>query len=153
MKLLKLLTGSLLVFGLAGIVHGQSYLRVTGSTAFRSASHTAIQNIFDAGTCTFAYLDNSGGTATISTSSAAIFKGNIAGVSTIIKSHWTGSEGGMQTVAGAPNFTVTYFDDTTATLPAPGNKLPNGTTLTDSSVPDVEMADTFQASSRFRGTV
>src|SRR4029077_11843117 len=120
MKLLKLLTGSLLVFGLAGIVHGQSYLRVTGSTAFRSASHTGIQNIFDAGTCTFAYLDNAGGTATISNTSAAIFKGNINGGAVIIKTHWSGSEGGIQTVAGSPNFTVTYFDDSTPTLPSPG---------------------------------
>src|SRR5262245_29004831 len=108
MKLIKLLTGSILALAVAATAQAAT-MRLTGSTAFRSNTHTALQNIFDAGTCTFAYLDNSGGTATISNSSAAIFKGNVNGVPTTIKSHWSGSEGGMQTVAGAPNFTVTYF--------------------------------------------
>lgn len=152
MKLSKLIAGSILVLAVAGSAQAAT-MRITGSTAFRSNTSTAIQNIFDAGTCTFAYLDNSSGTATISNSSAAIFKGNVNGVATTIKSHWTGSEGGMQTVAGSPNFTVTYFDDATVTLPAPGNKLPSTTTLTDASVPDVAMTDVFQASSRFRGNV
>ncbi|HEY2712933.1 MAG TPA: hypothetical protein VGI60_10490 [Chthoniobacterales bacterium] len=153
MKLLKLMTGSILVLALVGTAQAATTMRLTGSTAFRSNTHTAIQNIFDAGTVTFAYLDNAGGTATISNTSAAIFKGNIAGVATTIKTHWSGSEAGIQTVAGSPNFTVSYFDDTTATLPPPGNKLPNGTALTDSSVPDVAMSDTFQSSSLFHGTV
>ncbi len=153
MKLLKLMTGSILALALVGAAQAQTTMRITGSTAFRSNTHTAIQNIFDAGTLTFAYLDNANGTATISNTSAAIFKGNIGGVATTIKSHWSGSEGGIQTVAGSPNFTVTYFADTTSTLPPPGNKLPNGTALTDSSVPDVAMADTFQATSIFHGTV
>jgi hypothetical protein len=153
MKPLRFITGSILALALVGATQAQTTMRITGSTAFRSNTHTAIQNIFDAGTVTFAYLDNAAGTATISNTSAAIFKGNIRGVATTIKSHWSGSEGGIQTVAGAPNFTVTYFADTTVCLPPPGNKLPNGTALTDSSVPDVAMADTFQSSSLFHGTV
>src|ERR1700748_3547620 len=135
MKPLRLITGSILALALAGAVQAQTEMRLTGSTAFRSNTHTAIQNIFDAGTVTFAYIDNAAGTATISNTSAAIFKGNIRGVATTIKTHWSGSEAGIQTVAGSPNFTVSYFDDSTATLPPPGNKLPNSTALTDSSVP------------------
>jgi hypothetical protein len=153
MKPLRLITISILALALVGAAQAQTTMRVTGSTAFRGSTHTAIQNIFDAGTVTFAYLDNSGGTATISNTTAAIFKGNIAGVVTTIKTHWSGSEGGIQTVAGSPNFTVTYFDDATVTLPPPGNKLPNGTALTDSSIPDVAMSDTFQQTSLFHGTV
>src|SRR5450432_1750422 len=153
MKLLKLMTGSILALALAGSVQAATTMRVTGSTAFRSAAQTAITNIFDVGTLTYAYLDNAGGTATLTSTSAAMFSGKINGVTTTIKSHWTGSEGGMQTVAGAPNFTVTYLPDTTSLLPPPGNKLPSTTALTDASVPDVEMADSFQAASRFRGTV
>jgi hypothetical protein len=153
MKPLRLITISILALALVGAAQAQTTMRVTGSTAFRGSTHTAIQNIFDAGTVTFAYLDNSGGTATISNTSAAIFKGNIAGVATTIKTHWSGSEGGIQTVAGSPNFTVTYFDDATVTLPPPGNKLPSGTVLTDSSIPDVAMSDTFQSTSLFHGTV
>src|SRR5450432_139296 len=152
MKLCKVITGSLLAWALVSVAQADT-TRITGSTAFRSNTHTAITNIFDAGTLTYAYLDNSSGSGTLSNTSAAIFKGNIGGVATTIKSHWSGSEGGIQTVAGAPNFTVTYLDDSTVTLPPPGNKLPSTTTLTDSSVPDVAMADTFQASSLFKGTV
>jgi hypothetical protein len=153
MKLLKLMTGSILALALAGSLQAATTVRVTGSTAFRGNTHTAITNIFDAGTLTYAYLDNTSGTGDLSHASVAMFSGKIAGVTTTIKTHWTGSEGGIQTVAGAPNFTVTYFADTTTLLPPPGNKLPNSTALTDSSVPDVAMSDVFQASSRFRGTV
>ena len=152
MTLCKAITGSLLAWALVSVAQADT-TRITGSTAFRSNTHTAITNIFDAGTLTYAYLDNSSGTGTLSNTTAAIFKGNIGGVPSTIKSHWSGSEGGIQTVAGAPNFTVTYLDDSTVTLPPPGNKLPSTTTLTDSSVPDVAMADTFQASSLFKGTV
>jgi hypothetical protein len=151
MKLLKPITGVFLALALISAVQADT-TRITGSTAFRSSSHTAIQNIFDAGTLTFAYLDNSSGTGTISNSSAAIFKGNVDGVPTTIKTHWTGSEGGVQTVAGSPVYTVTYFADGTVCLPPPGNKLPNGTALTDASIPDVAMSDVFQASSKFKGT-
>jgi hypothetical protein len=95
MKLLRLITGSILALTLVGAAQAQTTMRLTGSTAFRSNTHTAIQNIFDAGTVTFAYLDNAAGTATISNTSAAIFKGNIAGVATTIKTHWSGSEAGI----------------------------------------------------------
>ena len=150
MKLLTSLTSSLLALALASAAHAQTEMRVTGSTAFRSSAHTAMTNIFDPGTVTYAYLDNSGGTGTLSNTSAAIFKGTISGVSTTIKSHWTGSEGGIQTVAGAPTFTVSYLPDSTQTLPPPGNKLASSTTLSDNSVPDVAFSDAFQASSKFR---
>ena len=153
MKPLRLITCTILALSCLGIAQAQTEMYVTGSTAFRGNTHTAIQNIFDAGTCTFAYLDNAGGTATISNTSAAIFKGNISGVATTIESHWSGSEGGIQTVAGSPNFTVSFFDLNTPTLPAPGNKLPNGTALTNNHIPDVAMSDTFQSTSLFHGTV
>lgn len=153
MKLRITFASTMLALALLGVAQAQTEMRMCGANAFRSYTHTAIQNIYDAGTCTFAYLDNSSGTGTISNTIVAIFKGNIGGVSTTIKTHWNGAEGGIQDVAGAPNFTVTYFDDSTVTLPAPGNKLPSNTVLTDSSVPDVAMANEFQASSRFHGTV
>src|SRR5450432_1708744 len=153
MKLRTIFTGSMLALALLGVAQAQTEVRMCGANAFRAYTHTAIQNIYDAGTCTFAYLDNSGGTGTISNTIDAIFKGNIAGVTTTIKTHWNGAEGGVQAVAGAPNFTVTYFDDGTVTLPTPGNKLPNNTALTDSSVPDVAMSNEFQTTSRFHGTV
>lgn len=149
MKILSSILGSLLAMALVSAVHADT-MRVTGSTAFRGNTHTAVTNIFDPGTVTYAYLDNSSGTGTLTSSSAAIFKGTVNGVATTIKTHWTGSEGGIQTVAGSPVFTVTYLADTTSTLPPPGNKLPSTTTLSDASIPDVAMSDVFQASSKFK---
>jgi hypothetical protein len=151
MKSLKLITGALLVLALVSAVRAET-TRITGSTAFRGATHTGITNIFDAGTLTYAYLDNASGTGTLTSSGAAIFKGNVNGVATTIKTHWSGSEAGIQTVAGSPNFTVTYLADGTVTLPPPGNKLPSTTVLTDASIPDVAMSDVYQTSSKFRGT-
>src|SRR5262245_36819910 len=149
MKTLSSIIGSMLALALVSAVHADT-TRITGSTAFRGNTHTAITNIFDPGTVTYAYIDNSGGTATLTSSSAAIFNGTVNGVATTIKTHWTGSEGGIQTVAGAPVFNVTYLADNTVTLPPPGNKLPSNTVLSDSSVPDVAMSDVFQASSKFK---
>jgi hypothetical protein len=151
MKIIQSLAGVVTALALVSAAQAATTMRLTGSTAFRANTHTGIQNIFDAGTLTFAYLDNASGTGTISNSSAAIFKGNIAGVATTIKTHWSGSEAGIQTVAGSPDFTVTYLDDSTVCLPPPGNKLPSTTTLTDSSIPDVAMSDVYQASSKFKG--
>jgi hypothetical protein len=146
---MKYLTGGLLTLALVSAVHADT-TRITGSTAFRGASSTAITNIFDAGTVQYAYIDNSSGNATLTTSSAAYFTGTVNGVATTIKTHWTGSEGGIQTVAGAPAFTVTYLPDGTTVLPPPGNKLPANTALSDASVPDVALSDVFQASSKFK---
>src|SRR5690348_7254632 len=106
MKILSSLTGGLLALALASAAHAQTTMRITGSTAFRSNAINAVINIYDAGTVTYAYIDNAGGTATVNSATWAIFKGNVGGVSTTVKAHWTGSEGGMQTVAGAPTFTV-----------------------------------------------
>ena len=81
----------------------------------------------------------------------AIFFGTIGGQPTTIKTAWSGSEGGMQTVAGSvaiaflPNTTATSTGGTGgATVATPGN---GG----DVAVPDVEMSDSFQSSSAFFG--
>jgi hypothetical protein len=146
MKLFKLMMYGVISLALLTTAQaGDLYL--TGSTAFRSATHTAIKNIFDGGTLQFAFIDNAAGTATESNSSAVIYTGNVGGVAKIIKTHWSGSEAGVQSVAGG--FNVSYLPDNTPVTPS-GNKLAATTALTDSVVPDVAMSDTFQTSSNFK---
>jgi len=147
MKLLKTITAGFLVWVLANSAHATTY--ITGSTAFRSNTHTAITKIFDAGTLQYAYLDNASGTGTLGNTSAAIFEGTVGGTATTIKTHWSGSEGGIQTVS--QNLNVTFLDDATPVSPG-GTKLDSATALTDSHIPDVAMSDTFQSSSAFKTT-
>jgi hypothetical protein len=146
MKLLKLITYGLVAVALLSSAKAAN-LYLTGSTAFRSSAHTAITHIFDAGTLKFAYIDNAAGTATASNSSAAIYVGKIGGSAITIETHWSGSEAGVQAVAGG--FTVTFLPSN-ATVSSTGTKLPANTALTTVAVPDVAMSDAFQASSRFK---
>jgi hypothetical protein len=151
MKIFKLITSGLLGLTLFSSAQAAN-LYLTGSTAFRSSTHNAITHIFDAGTLQYAYIDNAAGTATANNSSAAIYQGKIGGAAITIKTHWSGSEAGVQTVAGG--FTVTFLPNN-APVSSGGTKLAANTALSDSSVPDVAMSDTFQASSRFKagGTI
>lgn len=127
------------------IAQAQTTVRFTGSTALRANTLTAIRNIYDPG-FTYGYTG-----ASFPGSSQAIFLGTIGGQSTTIKTSWSGSEGGMQTVAGSvaiaflPNGTATSTGGTGgATVATAGN---GG----DVAVPDVECSDSFQSSSAFFG--
>ena len=85
-----------------GTASAQTVVRLTGSTAFRGATMTAIRNILAPG-YTFAYAGN----ASLNSASEAIFTGTTlapTSTSVIIKVSWGGSTGGMQTVV--QNLTV-----------------------------------------------
>jgi hypothetical protein len=122
----------------------QTVVTVTGSTAFRSATHNAIKNVLTAsGTPSIAHTGSS-----LSSASQAIFKGTIAGNPVIIKTGWSGSVAGVQTVSQgiAVNFlpNTVIVENTTTT---------GVTTGTESSVPDVAMSDTFQSATPFTAPV
>jgi hypothetical protein len=149
MKLLKLMTYAAAGLALVNSSQADTTLYVTGSTAFRSNTHNAIKHIFSGTTLKYAWIQNAAGNATENNSSAAMYQGTVTGIpgTTTIKTHWSGSEAGVQTVAGG--FTVTFLPAGT-TLTAAGNQLDSSTALSDSVVPDVAMADAFQASSNFK---
>src|SRR5208337_987809 len=77
----------------------------TGSTAFRSAVHTAITQILQPG-FTYAYTGTSFGGA-----SQAIFTGTAItnNISVVIKTSWSGSLAGIETVSQAHASTVSTF--------------------------------------------
>ena len=93
---------------LTGTASAQTTIRLTGSTAFRGATMTAIRNILQPG-YTFAYAGN----ANINSASEAIFTGTTVATAgppaspatpVVIKVSWGGSTGGLQTVV--QNLTV-----------------------------------------------
>src|SRR5207249_2801895 len=86
------------------------YVYVTGSTAGRNAFFGAVTNgttVFDSAP-TFVTQ----GSADPSKASYVSFHGNLGGVDTILKCHWSGSEGGISDIAGSG--TQAFLDDSAA---------------------------------------
>jgi len=137
-----------LAFALIGAASAQTVVRITGSTAYRAAVYQAIQNILAAG-----YQYGYTGT-TLSKASQAIFTGTTAtgGISVIIKTSFSGSVGGISTLAA--NLTIGtggsftggggwLVDSTPQSTGGTGGAPANY----DSPITaDVAMADCFQAS-------
>jgi hypothetical protein len=144
MKLYSKLTLSLLALISATTLNAQTKVYITGSTAYRAATTTAIQNIFDSPP-TFAFSNNS---SSVGGANQAIFNGNIGGNPYQISTSWSGSEAGIQTVADATQ-NVNYIADGTVGSLSPGTSVAAGT---EAHHPDVAMSDTFQSTSQFNGT-
>jgi hypothetical protein len=128
----------------AASAEAQTVVTITGSTAFRSATHNAIKNLLTtSGTPSIAHTGSS-----LSSAGQAIFKGSISGNQVIIKTGWSGSVAGVQTVSQgvAVNFlpNSVIVDNTTTTGVSSG---------TESLVPDVAMSDTFQSATPFTSPV
>lgn len=145
MKSIKPLILSLSIAAALGAsAQAQTVVTVTGSTAFRSATHNAIKNLLTAsGTPSIAHTGS-----TFSSSSQAIFKGSIAGNQVIIKTGWSGSVAGVQTVSQGTS--VNFLPNTAI---VDGVTTANVTAGTESLVPDVAMSDTFQSATPFTSPV
>src|SRR4051812_25586211 len=105
MKLLRNLIMAACTAILCATAQAQTIVRITGSTAYRGATHTAITHIFAAG-FTYGYTG-----ATLSGAGQAIFTGTVGGNPVIIKTSWSGSTGGVQTVA--KNINVNFLPNST----------------------------------------
>ena len=152
MKMLKNAVVALGALAFAGAALAQTTtIRITGSTAFRAATVTAIGNILNPG-YTYGYIGSSVTGANQSTFVGTTKTGNL---SVIIKCSWAGSVGGVQTIAQqSPVVTTTnpYISETNA-LTATGLVLTAGTATFDSPAnADIAMSDTFQSSTAFNGT-
>jgi hypothetical protein len=143
MKLLKSILAGSLLLAFACAANAQTIVRVTGSTAFRGQTHQAKLAAFDASpAATYGYTG-----ASFTGAGQAIFTGKVGGADVIVKTFWSGSEAGIQAVAGSkslsnflPNATA---QSTTGTSGA--------STGTEAGTPDIAMSDTFQASSVYKG--
>ncbi len=168
MKITKTLLAGAFVLALAGTVSAQTTVRMTGSTAFRAQTISAIVKLLG-GTVTG--TPTSPATATISlppaasaaytgsaplNANAGIYRGTIQGIPVIIKTSWSGSNGGIQVTAGS--IPIQFFPDTQASTSGAGTSgvTPDPRTSTtagtfESAVADVTMEDTFQTGTPFIG--
>jgi hypothetical protein len=152
MKIFKqLLITAVLCVTCAGFAQAQirapldTDVRLTGSTAYRANVHAAITHVLTSG-FTFAYSGS-----TLGGSTYAIFHGTIGGNPVVIKTSWSGSEGGIQTVSA--QLPVLYYDD--SVLGTTGGQGNLGTPVVGTNgvtqAPHVAMSDSFQSSSAFFG--
>lgn len=133
-NILKLLT-AVAGIALGGSASAQIVVNFTGSTAFRSGTHTAILNTMTGET--YAYTGGSLGSA-----SQSIFHGTIAGNVCIIRCGWSGSTAGIRDVAQGNN--LNFIDESVLGSGSGTGSTPVGT---DPDVPHVAMSDVAQSSS------
>jgi hypothetical protein len=147
MKLLKALAASALALALVSAASAQTTtIRITGSTAFRAAVYQSIENILNSG-FVFGYTGT-----TLSSASQAIFTGSIGSNSVIIKTSFSGSVGGISTLA--KNLTIGTGGTFTGgggwlvdSTPQSTGGTPNAPANFDSPVTaDIAMADCYQVS-------
>ena len=144
MKAPKILIAGLLALFTAAVAPAQETIHITGSTAYRSAVHQAILDMLG-GTVSYGYS----GTAGVGKASQAIFTGTVSNINVTIKTSWSGSLAGLETVAQAiPGATVsTFLVNSTpmssgGTQNAPANYDPP-------TIPEVGMEDGEQAHHHF----
>jgi hypothetical protein len=148
MKAPKILFASLLGLLTGGVAQAQTVVHITGSTAFRAAVHTAITNILAPG-FVFGYSGTS-----FTGASQAIFTGTAItnSISVVIKTSWSGSLAGIETVSQAVPSTVgTFLSNST---PQSTGGTPSAAAVYDPPViPEVAMSDGFQATSQYPSPV
>jgi hypothetical protein len=158
----------ILIAGMAALSAGTAYadtvIHITGSTAFRGATVTAIQNLMGgAGNFKAAFGSTSGGSNTAS--NRLVIQGNIPGLPAganpvTVKCSWSGSTGGIKTLV--QNIPVTTWPSIT-NLPATNTSvgiadaslsyaLDTGTFNGESALADVTMEDSSQAATGFTTT-
>ena len=166
MNILKHSIAGLLALAAVTTSHADTVIHITGSTAFRAGTTTAIENIMGgAGNFKAAYAGTSGGegAATYSVIQGSVATVPAAGVVTV-KCTWTGSTGGIKIVVQnipiqqttAPNgwMSVTNLPGTNTVLPvaSPSYALDTGLFPAETNLADVTMEDSAQASTGFTST-
>ena len=127
-------------------------VRITGSTAFRSATHSAIAALFDSSPKA-GYAGSS-----LSGAGRSFFYGLVGGQPVIVTTSWSGSVGGVNVVSNG--LQVGFLNDTLAdstSTPVLATVASGGTQISASStagsnqqVPDVAMSDTYQSATPFK---
>jgi hypothetical protein len=147
---------SLLMAALAAISIGSAsateVIYVTGSTAFRSSANAAIST----------YVSGNGGhilaqdNATLGSAGNLLANYVTGSVTNLIDVHWSGSEAGIQSIAGPTTgsnaATIGFFaTNATGTNSSAGNS--TSAQNTNNQVAQLSFSDTFQSTSIFNGTV
>lgn len=117
---------------------------ITGSTAFRKATMTALTHIFASG-YTYAYDGSKG----LSGASRAMFYGTVDGNEVVVKCYWSGSAAGVDTVSNSKTLSEWMADDTALATDSGNNP---SSFNKESAVPNVCMSDTAQSLTPFTAT-
>jgi hypothetical protein len=157
MKMIKLLTASMLAMLALNVASAQTEIRLTGSTAFRKATVNSIQHVLTAG-----YVWGST-TGSGLGANQQVFVGTVGSTQVIIKCSWSGSAGGIQSLAenipaGQPFIidpVVSSYSTPAATvggiaLTNAGASIP-ATDITESHTADVALSDAFASTTPFTG--
>jgi len=119
-------------------------INLTGSTAYRAATHAAI--IASLTSPTYAYNEVTASDG-LNKATYAIFKGTSGGENIIVRVFWAGSVEGVQYPSSGA--TINKFIPTSqSTAASPGTNLGN-TTYTDGGVVSAGMSDVYKASAGF----
>jgi len=140
MKLVNSLFFGLCVLGLAATAEAQTVVRLTGSTAYRSQTHAAIQAIMTGEV--FAYQ---GGT--LNSANRSIFSGTVNGNPVIFKCSWSGAVAGTRDLT-QQNLLEFYADSTPMSGGGTANT-PAGNLVANEGAADIAMYDQFQTSTVF----
>lgn len=111
MKIKSLLGAAAAVLSVGVAAQAQTYIEITGATAFRTAAVNAINNAFNSGgnafTYGFANTTSASANANLTNGSMQIWKGTFPGIAgtTVVRTSWNGSVEGIRAVAvpGAAN--------------------------------------------------
>src|SRR5580692_4638238 len=151
MKKTKLLTAGMLAMLALNVASAATEIRYTGSTAFRKATVDSIENSLQAG---YVWGSTSG---TGAGANQQVFVGTTktSNIQVIIKTSWSGSAGGIQSLASNIPAGQPYIIDPTGvtfapaagtvgavTLTTTGANIPAGD-ITESHTADVALSDAF----------
>jgi len=171
MKTLKLLTAGALALSFTGFASAATTVYLTGSTAYRSQTVTAILTLLGSANASSSTPTLPNGSGYIFENSATdVHKSNaqtFVGTSTttndalVIKCSWSGSAAGVQSVAvtDTSKFKVLFLPDNVYTIPINGSG--SNTNVLDprknsnpaeSATAEIAMADNWQSSTPFNGT-
>src|SRR5262245_53252449 len=131
MNILKASVASLVAVVFAQSAFADVTIRITGSSAFRAATHTAIKNLMDLSGTNNDYAYNG---TNFTVANFAIFRGTIQGIpgTVTIKTSWSGSVAGVRDLVTSNP--VSFLPDATGVSAAGTSGA--STTSNESSVPD-----------------
>lgn len=148
MKLSPYLAAGLLAVSIAASAQAQTRIYITGSTAYRGATTAAINAVLGVS----APSDYTG--ATPGSANAQTWKVPAGNPTTIVKTSWSGSNAGVQTVAQAgTTYLVNFLPDSASGSGQPDPRGGGAAGTFEAAKPDIAMVDNFQSSSIFNGTL
>jgi hypothetical protein len=164
MKKTKLLMAGLLASAVASVASANTEIYLTGSTAFRSAVVDSIKKVLAPG-YVWGSTGGSGGSANQQVFVGTTLASPVSPHNTypiIIQCSWSGSAGGIQSVAASVAAGQPYLDEPVVISYSSPNATVDGTALaggsgatlsvnTNSHVPDMAMSDAFIESTPFQG--